>query len=78
MKDTHQDEVSSADVDERHPTNRNKWDCFDLNLTCFQKPFSLLCSTLLSLCHLFPWLTKPTVPNKMDEEIEHCVFSGVG
>lgn len=55
MKDVYQDKSSSADVDERHPANRNKWDCFDLNLTCFRKPSSLLRSIfLLSLYHLFP------------------------
>lgn len=43
MKDIIQDKPSSADVDERHPANRNKWGCFDLNLTCrFRKPSSVL------------------------------------
>lgn len=50
MKDIVQDKLSSADVDERRPANRNKWDCFDLNLTCcFRKPSSVLRSVFLSL-----------------------------
>lgn len=51
MKDVGQDKLSSADVDERRPANRDKWDCFDLNLTCcFRKPFSVLHPLFLSLC----------------------------
>lgn len=38
MKDIFEDKLSSADVDERCPANRDKWDCFDLNLTCCRKP----------------------------------------
>lgn len=42
MKDIVQDKLSSADVDERRPANRNKWDGFDLKLTCcFKKPPSV-------------------------------------
>lgn len=49
MKDTIQNKLSSADVDVRHPVNRNKWDCFYLNLTCcYRKALSILHS--LSLC----------------------------
>lgn len=47
MKDIVQDKLPSADVDERRPANRNKWDCFDLNLTCrFRKAFLRLASIL--------------------------------
>ncbi len=47
MKDIFQDKLSSADVDERRPANRNKWDCFDLNLTCcFRKLSSVFAFTL--------------------------------
>lgn len=42
MKDIFQDKLSSADVDGRCLANRNKWDCFDLNLTCIRKPSSVL------------------------------------
>lgn len=50
MKDIVQDKLSSADVDERRPANRNKWDGFDLNLTCcFRKPSSILRSPFLSI-----------------------------
>lgn len=50
MKDIIQDKLSSANVDESRPANRNKWGCFDLTLTChFRKPSSVLHSLFLSL-----------------------------
>lgn len=55
MKDIVQDKLSSADVDESRPANGNKWDCFDLNLTCrFRKPSLCFAFTRfsLSLWHL--------------------------
>lgn len=41
MKDVVQDKLPSADVDRRHPANRNKWDRFDLNSTCRFREASL-------------------------------------
>lgn len=56
MKDIGQDKLSSADVDERRPANGNKWDCFDLNLTCgfterfpaFMLAFSVLMTSIVN------------------------------
>lgn len=48
MKDVFQDKLSSADVDERCQANRNKWDCFDLQLTCCFRTASYVLHSLLS------------------------------
>lgn len=74
MKDIYQDKFSSADVDERHPANRNKWDCFDLNLTCYSKAFLSFAFNISSFSlpsvPLVDEARQLTAPNKTDKEIK--------
>lgn len=73
-------QVSSADVDGRRPANRNKWDCFDRNLTCFRKPSTVLQSLFFlsfSTWRLFPMLKSPPtwLTRQMEDPLRYTTIT---